>query len=128
MIVAAEDVRDRILRGLFVRQLSRPAHPSRAIRARPGAAILGVAGGLLVLGLAPVVPPYGLDVVAHLAVEERDAGVGPPRAAETGLGGPGPPARGVGVGPRIAPGRGIAGEPAVQEHEPVRMVLRRAGG
>jgi len=49
-----------------------------------GAAVFGIACGLFLLGLAPVVPAFGFDVVAEVAVDECDGGVVAPGATEVG--------------------------------------------
>src|SRR5215213_10346485 len=81
---AAQDLINRDFFSLFLRELFRPRHPLAGRGPRPGVAVLHVAGGLLVLRLAPVVPPLGPDVVPQLTADEGDAAVRPPGPTEVG--------------------------------------------
>src|SRR3954462_15369549 len=84
MILAAEDVRDRVLVGFFLGELFRPAEAFVGSGAGAGAVELGVAGGLFVLRVSPVVPALRFDVIADLAIEIRDGGIRAPGTAEVG--------------------------------------------
>src|SRR2546421_5012908 len=75
VIGAAKDVLDRIICRIGVGKLFGPRRALGRIRTGTGAAVLGVARRLLVRGIAPVIPPLRLDVIAHLTVDVSDARV-----------------------------------------------------
>ncbi len=52
----------------FGRELACPVHPPGVCRAFALIAIFGISGGLLVVGLVPVVPALGSDVLAQSAI------------------------------------------------------------
>src|SRR5438045_3783798 len=121
MIVAAEDVVDRIAGGFIGGELLRPRHAAvnvERLAIQIGAGELGVArvllGMLVRLVLqVPWVPAFGLDVRAHLRADERDARLAPaiplPWSAEEG-------------------GRAFAGQRAVEEDVAELLFRRRARG
>ena len=89
----------------------RPGDARAGARSRARRAVLGVAGRLLALRPAPVVPALRPDDLRHLGAEEDGAGEGAPGPAE--------------VRPHL--GR-LAAQRAAREDEAVRLLLRRRGG
>ena len=73
---------ERHFGGFLLRQLAAPGGTLRRVGAGARVVILGVAGRLLVAGLAPVVPSLGDDVAAQLAVHEERVGIRSPRTAQ----------------------------------------------
>jgi hypothetical protein len=84
MVSAAEDALDCVGFGLVVGELMRPRSSIARIRAGAGVFVLGIARGLFVFSVAPVIPAGGRDLLGQFTVEERDAGVSAPGPAEKG--------------------------------------------
>ena len=60
---------------LFGSQLVRPRDTLGGMASWSAALVFGVEGRLFTCGLSPVVPAFGADVLAHLAVDKDDAGI-----------------------------------------------------
>lgn len=86
MAVDGEDVLRRNLCGLLLSELSAPNHARRSIGPRSVVLIFGVAGGLLVVSVIPIVPSGRDDVASQRAVHEQRVGVRSPRPTEIDLG------------------------------------------
>src|SRR5439155_15958496 len=82
-VVAGENIFDRVLLRFLVAQLTRPLHPGLRVGAGAGVLIFAEARGFLRIGLiVPVLPAFGLDVRAEVAMKKCDGGVGAPRPPE----------------------------------------------
>src|SRR6185295_9458548 len=81
---ASEDRLNRDLVGFLFAQLPRPGDALVGRRSRTGRVVLDVARRLLVAFSSPVIPAFGTDMWAHLAIDVGDAGERPPRPAEVG--------------------------------------------
>ncbi len=82
MVFAAEEGGGEELLGFGGGELVGPGDAGGGIRAGAGAVGFGVAGGLFVGGIVPVVPADGVEVGGELGVDVDDAGVGAPGTAE----------------------------------------------
>ena len=70
------------LGGLFLCELLAPPYSAGCGSAGATVVVFEVTRGLLVGGLAPVVPSLGTDVLAQLTVHEKRVGIGAPRTAQ----------------------------------------------
>ena len=82
-----------------------------------GAVVFSVTGGQFVGGITPIIPAFGPNVRAQIAIQIRHARVGTPGTSEISHW------RAVRVGGdavRVHPGIRVAGEFAIEKHKAIR--------